>query len=244
MKPLTGVTVTLTRERSQAEPLRQQLEQLGADVRVCPLLHFERPDDPGPWRAALANLRAYDWLVFTSANGVRFFFEKGVPDDAPLPRVACIGPATRKAVEEKGLAVELVAAESVAEGLLAEFDRYPIAGKRILLARAQEARNLLPDGLRERGALVDVVAVYKTVLPPVPRETFQTDWVVLMSASSARHLRQLGAAPDTPVLAVGPVTASAAREAGFLQVEQAERFDGEGVVAKLVQLCGDRRESR
>lgn len=232
MKPLAGLTVILTRERSQAAQLRDRLESLGARVELCPLLEFAPPDDLGPREEALRCLGDYDWLLFTSRNAVRFFPVVGEMS----ARVAAIGPGTAAALRERGVAVDLVAEDSVAEGLLAALQHEPVAGKRFLLPRAQEARDVLPDSLRARGALVDVVPVYKTVSPVPDAECPRGDWVVLMSSSSARAWRQVCSA-DIPCLCIGPITAATAREQGFTRVVEADRHDADGVVEKLLEVA-------
>lgn len=235
MKPLAGLRVILTRERSQAEKLRERLAGLGARVELYPLLEFAPPDDPRPCEAALRRLGGYDWVLFTSRNAVRFF---------PLPancgaRVAAIGPGTAAALRARGVGVDVVAEEAIAEGLLAAMEAQPVEGKRFLLPRAQEARDVLPDGLRARGAVVDVVAVYKTVSPPPDGECPRGDWVVLMSSSSARAWRRV-CSDDIACLCIGPVTAATAREQGFSHVVEADRHDADGVVEKLLEVAAGR----
>jgi uroporphyrinogen-III synthase len=230
MKPLVGLTVILTRERSQARELQARLEELGAQVELCPLLEFAPPDDPAIPEEALRRLGDYDWVLFTSRNAVRCF---PLPAEC-RPRVGAIGPGTAAALRANGTPVDLVAEEAVAEGFLAALEAQAVAGQRFLLPRAQEARDVLPEGLRARGALVDVVPVYKTVL--LTGLCPSGDWVVLMSSSSARAWRQV-CSDDIPCLCIGPITAAAAREAGFSRVVQADRHDEDGVVAKLLDVA-------
>lgn len=238
-RPLYGLRVLLTRERSQAQPLAHQLEELGAEVALCPVLQFLPPDDPGPLQRALTELADYDWVLFTSPNGVERFFtaltERGW-DGRKLSRagLGCIGPGTRKALREHGLEADLVASESVAEGFLKALESTPMEGRRVLLPRAQEAREVLPEGLRRRGARVDVVACYKTVSPEPNFVPEELDWVILMSSSAARNFRQL-CPDDVPCLCIGPVTGATAREVGFGRVVEAKRFDQQGVVEALLQ---------
>jgi len=234
--PLHGLKVCLTRERQQSLHLQQQLEELGAEVLLCPVLQFEPPDDPGPLVRSLKELSSYDWIIFTSPNGVRFFFEALQARNLAPPdcKLACIGPGTQQALSQHGLTADLMPRESVAESLLEAFQSLPVKGARILLARAQEARMVLPDGLTERGALVDIVACYKTVKPQPSPTILGADWVIFMSASAARNFREIYAM-DIACLCIGPVTAATAREVGFRRVLQADSYDQQGVVDKLLE---------
>lgn len=233
MTPLRGLTVVVTREKSQAAELQSRLESLGARVHLFPLLEFAPPDEPRPREEAMERVESYDWIVFTSRNAVRHFRVPGLRQ----PRVAAIGPGTREALSDQGVHVDLVAATSVAEGLLEAFAGHNLEGKSILLPRAQEARDLLPDGLRGRGAHVDVVAVYKTIRAAPSEPCPEADWVILMSGSSATRWREL--CPGDPAcLCIGPITAGTARELGFTRVTQADHYDLEGVVQKLLEVAG------
>lgn len=235
-RPLYGQRIALTREPSQAEPLKQRLEELGAEVLLCPLLRFLDPDDPEPLQAALKELDSFDWVLFTSPNGVRAFFT-ALPGDARRlgkARLAAIGPGTAQALAGHGVRADVVPARSVAEGLLEALQSEPMNGRRVLLPRAQEAREVLPEGLRARGAEVVVVACYRTVMPEPPPELAEVDRVVLMSSSSVRHFRQLCPEGDPECVCIGPITAQTARELGFSRILQAHKFDQDGVVEILL----------
>ncbi|MBT9582710.1 uroporphyrinogen-III synthase [bacterium] len=236
-RPLSGQRIALTREASQAEPLRARLEELGAEVVLCPLLQFVAPDQPQLLQAALQELESYQWILFTSPNGVRHFMQElrqtGDARRLGRARLAAIGPGTAKTLAEFGLRADLVPSQSVAEGLLEALQDVPMEGQRVLLPRAQEAREMLPQELRRRGARVDVVPCYKTILPQPPPQLEQVDRVVLMSASAVRHFRQLCSA-DPECICIGPVTAQTARDLGFTRLTQAQQYDLEGVVAALL----------
>lgn len=235
-RPLYGQRIALTREPSQAEPLRLRLEELGAEVVLCPVLRFVEPDDPSILRAALAELESFDWVLFTSPNGVRTFFEalreEGDARRLGRARLAVIGPGTGEALLRQGLRADVVPTQSVAEGLLEALQGEPMEGRRVLLPRAQEAREVLPEGLRARGAEVMVAPCYKTVMPEPPPELDSVHRVVLMSSSAARHFRAI-CAGDPECVCIGPITAATARELGFTRIVQAEQFDLDGVVAAL-----------
>ncbi len=167
-KPLLGRSVVVTRAREQASGLAAQLADLGAEVIQFPTIDIKPLEDYSGVDAAVRSLGAYDWLIFTSANGVKCFWERleaqGLDARALYGlRVAAIGPATAQAVRDHGIAPDFVPeayiAESVAEGLI----QLGMDGKKILLPRAREAREVLPEELRKAGAQVDVLPVYETV---------------------------------------------------------------------------------
>ncbi|MBS2037891.1 uroporphyrinogen-III synthase [bacterium] len=236
-RPLYGQRIALTREPSQAHSLHKILEQLGAEVILCPVLRFVEPDDPTPLQRALKHLESYDWLLFTSPNGVRTFFEAlnahGDARRLAKARIGVIGPGTGAALQQRGLRPDLVPARSVAEGLLEALSEHPMDGKRVLIPRAQEAREVLPEELARRGALVEVAACYKTVMPEPPPQLAEVDRVVLMSSSAARNFRQL-CTGDPECVCIGPITAETARQQGFTRIVQARQFDQDGVVQALL----------
>jgi uroporphyrinogen III methyltransferase/synthase len=167
--PLFGRRIVVTRAKGQADALSAKLRALGAEAIELPTIEIQPAADYGPLDRAISDLGSYDWLIFTSANGVRFFLDRlrrsSVDWRALRARICAIGPATRAAVESLHLKVDLMGKEYVAEGLLAAFAPYDLAGKRVLLPRAAVARDLVPTELTRRGAHVDVVEAYRTVIP-------------------------------------------------------------------------------
>jgi hydroxymethylbilane synthase len=235
--PLAGQTVVVTRARQQAGELSARLRALGAEVVELPVIEFEPLEFPLPdWTAC-------DWAIFTSANGVEFFFARLQP--RPGPRLCAIGPATAEALRRRGLEPELVPEEFVAEGVLAALAEKRMAGRRVLLPRAAEARDVLPDGLRRLGAQVDVLPVYRTVAPAgleqKAQELFSVlrpQWVTLTSSSTVRHLlaavpRQLLA--GVRLASIGPVTTRTAREAGLEVTVEATRYTAEGLAEAMAE---------
>jgi len=234
--PLAGRTVVVTRPREQADALAAPLRELGAEVILAPVIRIvPRPLDEEA-RRVLAGVAAYHLLVFTSVNGVRIFAddldEAGpglsaleAPGAAPgrRPVLAAIGPATAAALEARGLSCDVVPEDYVAEGLLAALERRGVApaGARVLIPRAAEARSVLPDTLRGRGASVDLLPVYDT-LPAdkleVPAERLErADFITFTSSSTVRAFVDLFAremrAGDASAVASGvssPGDASAA----------------------------------
>jgi uroporphyrinogen III methyltransferase / synthase len=214
-RPLHGRTVAVTRARAQASPLAARLRELGADVIEAPAIRTEALP------AEIPALAPYDLLVATSPNGVRELFarlrETG-RDARHLSglQVAAMGPGTARAFEEQGITADVVPRRSVAEGLVVELESVEVG--RVLIARGKEGRDVLPDALRERGAEVEVVALYETVPEPLEPEAIaaiaQADYVTFTSASTVRHLLA-AAGPEAlagPRLAsIGPATSAELR---------------------------------
>ena len=208
--------VVLTGTERLSAPLAADLAALGLEVVTCPLVAVEALDGP-PLRAD-----RYDWLLLTSRNGVDALFPRL---EGTLPRVAVVGRGTAEALREHGVEPVLVAAVSTQEGLAAELPR---PAGRVLFAGAEDARDVL---VRELGA--DFVALYRT-LELQPESFPEADLAVLASASAARSLASLGAAPAC--VSIGPVTTAAARARGLQVVAEAATHDREGLVeaVKLV----------
>jgi uroporphyrinogen III methyltransferase/synthase len=225
--PLFGKRIVVTRARHQAGELAAALTEAGAEVVEYPVIEIAEPADPDALTAAYSRVGEYDWLVLTSVNGARRFLEgllAGGHDIRELAgvRIAAIGPATAGAVREHGLHVAAQPDRYVAEALLEALGE--VRGQRLLLARAAVARELLPDRLRERGAEVDVVATYQTILPrgvPAPRTLGEVDMVTFTSASTVVNFDELcdgrsrGLLAGRAVAAIGPITAAALRERGI-----------------------------
>ncbi len=248
--------MVVTRPRDQAGPLVDSLEALGAEVVVAPAIRIVDPSDGGAaLRASVARLMAAsgasgtdtpEWIVFTSANAVRRFAamwtqleaEEHLPAHPAGAKVAVIGTATRDAADRAGLEVDLVPDSFVAEGLLSAFGEHRAAGARVLLPRAEVAREVLPDGLRELGFEVEVVPAYRTVPAELDRSLIDTvaraDAVCFTSASAVRaFLDTFGGGVPRVVAAIGPVTARAARERGLEVAVQPTEHTVDALVAAL-----------
>jgi uroporphyrinogen III methyltransferase/synthase len=246
--PLFGQRIVVTRASGQAGALRARLEALGAGVIEMPTIEIQPTADYGPLDRAIAQLASYDWLIFTSANGVRAFVERmdrSAADFRALHACICaIGPATRAAVEALHLKVDLMGTEYVAESLLKAFEGHPLEGTRILLPRAAVARDLIPAELARRGAQVDVVEAYRTVVPQDAaaraRKIFggsrKPDWIAFTSSSTVRNFASV-VAPDAlagvRVASIGPVTTRTARELGIEVAVEAREFTVDGLVEAL-----------
>jgi uroporphyrinogen III methyltransferase/synthase len=243
--PLFGKRIVVTRAREQSDAIASLLTALGAAVVELPTIEVRPPSDPAPLDRAIAQLGAYDWLIFTSANGVRFFVEH-LDDLRKLrAKICAIGPATRAAVEALHVKVDLMGKEYVAEGLLDAFAAHDLSGKRILLPRAAVARDLVPVELAKRGARVDVVEAYRTVPPEGLsgriREVFSqhVDCVTFTSSSTVRNfVEAAGSSPlaGAQVASIGPITSKTASGLGIAVAAQAEPFTVEGLVDAVLGL--------
>ncbi len=239
-KPLAGLQVVVTRPRSRAGSLAAALEDAGAVAVQVPAIRIEDPADGGAaLRAALDALTTGDWLVLTSPNGAS---RTGAAlSGRPLPgRVAVIGPGTRAAAEAAGLSVDLEAGRSLAEGLLEALGDPPPGGGRVLLARAETGRDVLPVGLAARGWTVDDVAVYRTVgadISPAEAEACRAAHIVAFTSSSAvQHLADAVGLTGLPpvVAAIGPVTARTAEALGIAVDIEAEVHTLDGLLGAII----------
>ncbi len=249
-RPLHGRRVVVTRSEAQQADLAERLLELGAEVLPLPTIAFEPGDGPA-MQAAVAALHTYDLVVFTSVNGVDHFLDALYaagrdPRAFGGARIAVIGPATARRLRARGLVADVVPAEFVAEGLLDALDVDGLRGKRVLLPRAEVAREVLPDTLRAAGAEVDVVPVYRTVGPAVDPAVRarggagDADLITFTASSTVTHFCRLF---DDPTLAaiqartraacIGPITADTARAAGFRVAVEAETYTVRGLVDAL-----------
>lgn len=241
-RPLFGRRVVVTRTRSQAGELSARLRELGAAVEEVPVIRVDDPADGGAALArAVAGVASYDWVVLTSPNGAaRLCGALRDGRDLAGVRLAAIGPGTAKVLAEHHLVADLVPGRFVAEGLLEAFPDPPAGGGRVLLARAAVARDVLPDGLRERGWEVDVVTAYRTLPAQLDdaavRRLAAADVVTFTSSSTVEHLVAAAGADAVPpvVACIGPVTAATARDLGLQVTVEAEVHTVEGLVDALV----------
>lgn len=252
--PLAGKRIVVTRDRTQASALSDRLEALGAAVIEFPVIAIREPADSGPIDTAIARLDQYDWLIFTSVNGVKYFMDRldqtAGRDLRHLRagvKIAAIGPSTKAAIEALHLKVDLMPEDYVAEGVLAAFDRSgeTIEGKRVLLPRAAVARDTIPDTLRDRGAIVDVVEAYRTGVPELTGAEIEAafgagkrpDWITFTSSSTVKNLLAVAGAErltGVKVASIGPITSETARKHGLHVDVEAKPFTIDGLVAAIV----------
>jgi uroporphyrinogen III methyltransferase / synthase len=242
-RPLFGRTVVITRAREQASALRVRLELLGAEVLELPTIELEPLDFTCP------DLGSFAWLVVTSANGVDALFDRGLApaglDARALggTKVAAIGPGTAAALERRGIRADLVPERFIAESLLDAFPDPAEAGARVLVARAEQARDVLPEGLVAKGYDVEVLPVYRTVRAvPAPEQlelvrAGKVDAVTFTSSSTVTGFSELVgpiADPHPLVVSIGPITSQTATERGITVDVEADPHSVDGLVDALL----------
>ena len=257
---LAGKTVMLTRPPAQSAEMTARLERLGATVIHCPTIEIVEPTSWERLDATIAGLESYDWLIFTSANGVEFFFrrlaEKRPDGLSAVSRLqtCAVGPATARAIAAAGGRVDLTARDSTGEGVLAALieavgGEEKLAGLRFLLPRARVARELLPAELARRGAQVDAVEAYQTVRPDADREGLmrwitesRVDAIAFTSPSTVNNFAALISADDLAdslrgiiVASIGPVTSDALRAYGLTEIVQPQAYNAAALVEALVE---------
>jgi uroporphyrinogen III methyltransferase / synthase len=235
-RPLHGRTVAVTRARPQASALAARLRELGATVVEAPTIRTRSLD------AELPPLVAFDLVCVTSPNGVHALFERlaAAGRDARAlagATVAAIGPGTARALAGHGIRADVVPERAVAEGLADALADTAVT--RALIARGPETRDVLPDALRERGAAVDVLALYETVAEPLDADTAaaaaSADYVTFTSASTVRSFLAAAGSLDGPRIAsIGPATSAALRDAGLEPAIEADPHTPDGLVAALL----------
>jgi uroporphyrinogen-III synthase len=261
---LSGVRVLVGRARHQASKLSSSLRDLGAEVLEIPFIEIRKPHSYEPLDSALKNLSKYDWLILTSVNGVEAVWERMRKlrlGKRPLRhlQIAAIGPATRQAIEQHGVKVNIVPKEYVAESVVTSLRRR-VKAKRVLLARAKVARDVIPRELRKLGARVDVVEAYETVVPESSRKRVRRvlesskrrpDIITFTSSSTAKNfVGLLGKNRGEPVLSlpkgrprhthrvqlasIGPVTSSTLRGLGLPVDIEARKYTIPGLIDAIV----------
>ena len=239
-RPLFGRTVVVTRTAEQAGELSGRLRRLGAQVLEVPTIAVTEPADGGAaLRDAVARVADYEWVVLTSPNGARrFCAELRDGRDLAGVRLAAIGPGTADVLAEHHLVCDLVPERFVAEGLLEVFPA-PSGRNTVLLARAEVARDVLPEGLAAAGWDVDVVTAYRTqpaqVTPETAEQVAAADAITFTSSSTVTNFIATGAPVPPVVAAIGPVTAATAQEAGLTVTVEAGVHTLDGLVDALVR---------
>ena len=264
-KTLTGVRVLVGRARHQASALSAGLEALGAEVIEIPFIEIRPPRSYKPLDSALKRIAEYDWLILTSVNGVdalaaRLKDLKIEPESLSSVEVAAIGPSTRDAAEKLGLKVSIVPRQYIAESVV-ESLHGKVAGKRVLLARAKVARDVIPRELRKTGAKVDVAEAYETVVPASSRKEIgllmtnprrRPDIITFTSSSTVRNFVHLleGSGPERPtarrksngplkfegiqMASIGPITSATLRECGLSVDIEAREYTIPGLIQAII----------
>lgn len=249
-RPLHGKRIVVTRSQEQASGLVNELTALGADVLELPVLRIVDPEDKRDFAELVASAHTYDWLVFSSTNGVRRFFDGffSIYKDARSiggVKIAVVGPGTQQAVEEYRFAADLVPEKHIAEGLVDAFkDEHDIENQTILWVRPKNARSVITDGLNEQRAIVDECVAYsieaETSDPTGAAERFRSegaDLVTFTSSSTARFFHDLDLPwPDgCKAASIGPITSAKLNELGKTEIVEAGDHNIEGLVKTIVE---------
>ncbi len=254
-KPLFGQRIVVTRRAEQAGTFAQRLAELGADVLAVPTIKLTTPTEKDAIIDCLLELNSYDWLVFTSANGVTAFFDiffRRFQDMRDLggARIAAVGPATAAKLRELHLQVDVTPEEFVSKKIVAAFKKYQdIDNVKMCLLRAEVANRELPDALQEEGAIVDDIAIYKTI-PETEDHTGAAarllaegaDWVTFTSSSTVEHFHArfdlpalLKKFPQLKLASIGPETSKAIAALGLKPTLEAKEHTTDGLIAALLK---------
>jgi uroporphyrinogen-III synthase len=284
IKPLSGIRVLVGRARHQSGALSSEFRKRGAEVIAIPFIEIRKPKSFKPLDTALKNLASYDWLILTSVNGVEALWDRmqklnvlmgntrdgrefaraarsaksiaALATKGNRPRIAAIGPATQNAIEQRGVQVDVVPKEYVAESVVKSL-KNKVKGKRVLLVRAKVARDVIPRDLRRVGAQVDVVEAYETVVPRSSRAQLRAvlkspakrpHVVTFTSSSTVRNFVELlgpvyrskggskgrhKAIADIQTASIGPVTSATLRELGLPVDIAAKEFTISGLIEAI-----------
>lgn len=252
-KPLFGKRILITRSRAQSKKMAEEISHHGGDPILFPTIQIRAPEDLSPVDDCIQRIGTFDWILFTSVNGVERFFQRFFElrddiRDMAGPRIGAIGPMTASAIRKHGIKVDLLAKEYVAEGVLALLSNEEVRGKRFLIPRAEKAREILPEGVQELGGHVEVVPVYRTVVPAdtdveETRKMLRTkkvDAITFTSSSTVTHFVQLIDDPDLPslldgvvVASIGPVTSKTIADSGLTVDVEASEYTIDGLVKAL-----------
>ena len=253
--PLTGRRILVTRAAHQASKFSEGLRALGAEPVEVPVLEIRPPASFAALDSALNDIASYDWLIFTSANTVHALVERATTvggiaalSISPQTRITAIGSSTAAALKNVGLQVDFVPTSYVAESLVEGLASY-WPGQRVLLARASQARDVIPDALRTAGAQVDVVDAYRNVLPNDAPEKLRSvlakklDVATFTSSSSVTHLAEAAVKagiqfpiPDIPAISIGPVTSQTLRQHNWPPAVEANPSDIPGLITAVAKF--------
>jgi uroporphyrinogen-III synthase len=253
--PLNGKKIVITRAHQQAPSFAIELERLGAEVISLPTIEIRPPQSFQPLDKALKKIPAYDWLILTSVNGVNALEKRMEKVDMSAGMlnhlsIAAIGPATRAALEQLGLHVDVMPEQYVAEEVVSAL-KDKVRGQKILLIRAKVARDVIPNQLRDAGAEVEVVEAYETIVPANAQEKLHAllageklpDVITFTSSSTAKNFASVLGQNISPkhalkgvlIASIGPVTSNTLREIGFHVDIEAKDFTIPGLITAIVE---------
>jgi uroporphyrinogen III methyltransferase/synthase len=254
-KPLFAKKIVVTRPEEQAQGLATMLSELGARVNLFPTIKILPPKSWSAIDKAIAGLSGYDWILFTSVNGVRYFFQRlrrTKKDGRYLAgiKIGVIGPVTADALKEEGLVPDLLPEKYSAEGIVEVLEKLSITGQRFLLPRPVLARDYLPKKITSLGALVDVVEVYQTVLPEYDDDRLgdcfregPVDMITFTSPSTVDNFLDLltgkpteNAISGAKIACIGPITAQRARERGLEVTVVPDEYTIDGLFRAVVRF--------
>ncbi len=252
-KPLFGKRIVITRARAQASGLVSTLSKLGAQCIEIPTIQIVPPEDTDPLKKSIENIKDYNWLVFTSVNGVKFFFDV-LFDMGYDVRVlghlkfACIGPVTKERLKNYGIVSDILPKTYRAESVIEAFSNVEIKNKKVLLPRAKQARTILPEELTKLGAKVDDVTAYETRLNADGKENLilllennEIDAITFTSSSTVSNFMSLLESKDTRKLlknvvtaSIGPITSDTARSLDIQPDIEAKEYTIQGLINSLL----------
>ncbi|RLC03013.1 MAG: uroporphyrinogen-III C-methyltransferase [Deltaproteobacteria bacterium] len=252
-RPLFGKKIVITRARAQASSLVSTLTRLGAHCIEIPTIQIAPPKDKGPLKKSIENINDYDWVVLTSVNGVKFFFDtlfdmgKDVRALGHL-KFACIGPVTKERLKDFGIISDILPKTYRAESVIESFSTVDIKDKNVLLPRAKKARTILPEELRKMGAHIDEVVAYETQLDDTKKETLislldenEIDAVTFTSSSTVSNFISQLESENTKTrlknivtASIGPITSDTARSLGIEPTLEAREYTIQGLVDALL----------
>ena len=258
-KPLWGAKILVTRARSQASELLEQIREAGGEALEFPSIEIVRETDLKPLYEAFTRLAEYDWIIFTSINGVDIFFEELRQQKVDIRqlqgiKICAIGPATADRLVNLGLLVDLMPAEFRAEGIISELESLLQPGEHILIPRAEGAREILPQHLQACGAVVDEVILYRAVAashvnPHHLAEIRQgkADYITFTSSSTVSNFVNIIGAENikafdqrVKVACIGPITAATARDKGFTVDIMPDKYTIAALLEAIIQNHRDR----
>lgn len=252
-KPLFGKKIFITRQKAQAEDFVRLIEDAGAIPVEFPVIETVPPDSWDALDNSIKKLGGYDWIIFTSANGVRFFMERLKFNEKDIRelkgiKICAIGSKTASSVESIGIKVDIMPDEYIAEGVIKEMLKIGIKGKKILLPRAAVARDILPQEIEKMGAKIDVVDAYKTIKPVERMDEIKKmlrngklDVITFTSSSTVKNFMsyfddtEKEMIKDVLIASIGPITAKTVEEFGFKSTIVADEYTIERFVEKIIE---------